>query len=97
MTLEPGNAAGAAPAVLESLFDLPMTVVVEIGRSRMTVQEILQLSPGSVVELDRMAGEPVDLYVSDRRIAQGEIVVVGEHFGVRIARVLQEESAEAGS
>jgi len=85
----------ASPAGLEPLFDVPMPVVIEIGRARLTVQEILQLQPGSIVELERMVGEPVDLYVSDRRIAQGEIVVVGEHFGVRITRVLRDESGEA--
>ena len=81
---------------LEALYDVPMPLVIEIGRARLTVQEILQLGPGSVVELDRLVGEPVDLYVSNRRIAQGEIVVVGEHFGVRITRMAQEE-AEASA
>jgi flagellar motor switch protein FliN/FliY len=54
----------------------------------MTVQEILQLGVGSVVQLDRIVGEPVDIYVSDRKFAQGEVVVMGEHFGVRITKVL---------
>ena len=84
----------APTAGLEPLFDIPMPVVIEIGRARLTVQEILQLQPGSIVELERMVGEPVDLFVSDRRIAQGEIVVIGEHFGVRITRVTRDDSTE---
>ncbi len=87
----------APSAGLEPLFDVPMAVVIEIGRARLTVQEILQLQPGSIIELERAVGEPVDLLVSDRRIAQGEIVVVGEHFGVRITRVLRDEPSEARS
>jgi flagellar motor switch protein FliN/FliY len=54
----------------------------------MTVQEVLALAPGSVVQLERMVGESVDIYVSDRRLAEGEVVVVGEHFGVRITRMV---------
>jgi flagellar motor switch protein FliN/FliY len=70
------------------LLDVSMPVAIEIGRANMTVQDILHLSIGSVIQLDRIVGEPVDIYVSDRRFAQGEVVVVGEHFGVRITRVL---------
>jgi len=81
---------GAAPAspAFDALLDVSMPVVIEIGRATMTVQEILDLGIGSVVQLDRIVGEPVDIYVSDRKFAQGEVVVVGEHFGVRITRVL---------
>lgn len=93
---EPDAAArpGAA-ASLDALLDVSMPVIIEIGRTTLTVQELLQLAPGSVIELDRAVGEPVDIYVSDRRLAQGEVVVVGEHFGVRITRVLVEPVAEA--
>lgn len=76
------------PTPLETLFDVSMPVSIEIGRARMTVEEILQLGTGSVIQLDRAVGEPVDIYVSDSKLAQGEVVVVGEHFGVRITRVL---------
>ena len=72
----------------DALLDVSLPVAIEIGRTHMTVQEVLQLGTGSVVQLDRIVGEPVDLYVSDRRFAQGEVVVVNEHFGVRITRVL---------
>ncbi len=89
--LQPDFAAPAAaspPKPLETLLDVSMPVAIEIGRARMTVEEILQLGTGSVIQLDRAVGEPVDIYVSDRKLAQGEVVVVGEHFGVRITRVL---------
>ena len=83
------NATEAQPVPgFDSLLDIAMPVAIEIGRATMTVQEILQLGIGSVIQLDRIVGEPVDIYVSDRRIAQGEVVVVGEHFGVRITKVL---------
>jgi flagellar motor switch protein FliN/FliY len=61
----------------------------------MTVQEILRLGRGSVVQLDRLAGEPIDIYVADRRFAEGEVVVMGEHFGVRITRIISSIVAPA--
>jgi len=88
-----GESAVAAP--LDTLLDVSMPVVIEIGRTHMTVQEVLQLGPGSVVALDRLVGEPVDVFVGDRRLALGEVVVVGDHFGVRIARVLPGARGEA--
>ncbi|MGH7741117.1 MAG: flagellar motor switch protein FliN [Candidatus Eiseniibacteriota bacterium] len=84
-------------ASLDALLDVTLPVVIEIGRASMTVQEVLQLAGGSVIQLNRLVGEPVDVYVSDRRLAQGEVVVVGEHFGVRITRVLASPGAEAGA
>jgi flagellar motor switch protein FliN/FliY len=89
--------SNGTPASLEALFDVTLPVVIEIGRASMTVQDVLQLATGSVIQLERMVGEPVDVYVSDRRLAQGEVVVVGEHFGVRITRVLSSPPAEAGA
>jgi flagellar motor switch protein FliN/FliY len=80
---------------LDALLDVNLPIVIEIGRSSLTVQEVLQLGVGSVVPLDRSVGEPVDIYVSDRRLAHGEIVVVGDRFAVRITRVLSGNSAEA--
>ena len=81
-------AASGAPASIDLLLDLPLPVAVEFGRTSMTVQEVLQLGRGSVIQLDRLAGEPIDILVSDRKLAEGEVVVIGEHFGVRITRVL---------
>jgi len=85
---ELGAEDSSGPQSFDALLDVSMPVAIEIGRASMTVAEILQLGVGSVVQLDRIVGEPVDVYVSDRRFAQGEVVVVGEHFGVRITRVL---------
>lgn len=84
-----------ACAGLDALLDVTLPVVIEIGRSQLTVQEVLQLTSGSVVTLDRSVGEPVDLYVSDRKFAQGEIVVVDDRFAVRITRLLASGQAEA--
>lgn len=81
----------------DALMDIAMPVAIEIGRATMTVQEILQLGIGSVIQLDRIVGEPVDIYVSDRKFAQGEVVVVGEHFGVRITRVLSGPNGEGNA
>jgi flagellar motor switch protein FliN/FliY len=78
----------AAGAPLEQLLDVTLPVAIEFGRTTMTVQEILDLGQGSVVQLDRMVGEPVDIFVGDRRLAEGEVVVVGEHFGVRITKIV---------
>jgi flagellar motor switch protein FliN len=88
MLHELASSETAAALSFDALLDVSMPVAIEIGRASMTVSEILQLNVGSVVQLDRIVGEPVDIYVSDRRFAQGEVVVVGEHFGVRITRVL---------
>ncbi len=88
------------PAALNMLYDLHMPVAIELGRTRMSVQEILTLGRGSVIQLDRLAGEPVDVFVGDRRFAEGEVVVVGEQFGVRITRILStsvENAAESAS
>jgi flagellar motor switch protein FliN/FliY len=81
-----GGYAGEMP--LATLYDLALPISIELGRTSMTVQEVLQLGRGSVIELNRLAGEPVDIFVGDRRFAEGEVVVLGENFGVRITRIL---------
>jgi len=73
---------------LEALLDVSLPVAIEFGRTHMTVQEVLELGNGSVIQLDRMVGEPIDIYISDRKLAEGEVVVIGEHFGVRITRIV---------
>ena len=73
---------------LSMLLDLTFPVSIELGRTTMTVQDILRLGRGSVIQLERLAGEPIDIYVGDRRFAEGEVVVLGEHSGVRVTRVL---------
>jgi len=80
--------AGTTEVPLAMLMDLTLPLSIELGRTRMTVQDILRLGRGSVVQLERLAGEPIDLYVADRRFAEGEVVVLGEHFGVRITRII---------
>lgn len=77
------------PASLSMLYELTMPVAIELGRTKMSVQEILGLGRGSVIQLERLAGEPIDVFVGDRRFAEGEVVVVGEQFGVRVTRILQ--------
>lgn len=84
-------APGARP--LAALYELMLPITIELGRTRMSVQEVLQLARGSVIELDRLAGEPVDIFVGDRRFAEGEVVVLGENFGVRITRVIPPSGA----
>ena len=85
------------PAVrdLRRLADVPMDVAVEIGRTRMTVGEMLELRHGSIVALNRMAGEPVDLLVNGTPIARGEVVVIDEQFGLRVTDVLGAEDSPA--
>jgi flagellar motor switch protein FliN/FliY len=84
---------GGAPASLDTLLDMSLPVSIEFGRTHMTVQEVLGLGPGSVIQLERMVGEPIDIFVSDRKLAEGEVVVIGEHFGVRITKILVEQDA----
>jgi flagellar motor switch protein FliN/FliY len=73
---------------LDLVLDISMPVTVELGRTSMTIRELLQMGPGSVVELDHSAGEPIDLYVRDVRFARGEVVVVQNNFGLRISEVI---------
>jgi flagellar motor switch protein FliN/FliY len=76
------------PANLAILMDVPVRVTVELGSCTMPMREVLQLNPGSVVQLDKVAESPVDLYVNQKRIAQGEVVVVEDRFGIKITQLL---------
>ena len=78
----------SAGADLGRVIDVPVELAVEIGRTTMTIGETLSLAPGSIVSLNRLAGEPVDLLVNGRPIARGEVVVVDEEFGLRITEVV---------
>jgi flagellar motor switch protein FliN/FliY len=82
------RSAGEPTADLRRLSAVPVDLSVEIGRARMSVGETLELREGSVVTLDRMAGEPVDLLVNGTPIARGEVVVIDEQFGLRLTQVL---------
>ncbi len=74
---------------LDIVLDVPLTVTVELGRTDKLVRDILELSPGSVVELDKLAGEPVDILVNQKYIAKGEVVVIDENFGIRITDIIK--------
>jgi flagellar motor switch protein FliN/FliY len=81
-------AAPDAASDLERLRDVPVELAVEIGRTRMTIGETLELGPGSIITLNRLAGEPVDLLVNGKPIARGEVVVIDEEFGLRVTEVV---------
>ncbi len=81
-------AGGSSPHNLDLLMDLELPVIIELGRTSMLIRDILQLGPGSIVELSKLSGEPVDLYVNDRKFARGEVVVIDENFGIRITELV---------
>jgi flagellar motor switch protein FliN/FliY len=86
-TIAAQPAVAPEQAELERLYDVPVELAVEIGRTRMTIRETLALGPGSIVSLDRLAGDPVDLLVNGKPIARGEVVVIDEEFGLRVTEV----------
>jgi flagellar motor switch protein FliN/FliY len=86
-TIAAQPAVAAEQAELERLYDVPVELAVEIGRTQMTIRETLALGPGSIVSLDRLAGDPVDLLVNGKPIARGEVVVIDEEFGLRVTEV----------
>lgn len=73
---------------LDLILDVPVTIAMEIGRTQISIRNLLKLSQGSVIELDRMAGEPMDVMVNGTLIAHGEVVVVNEKFGIRLTDVI---------
>jgi flagellar motor switch protein FliN/FliY len=73
---------------LNLILDVAVTLALEVGRARMSVRDLLQLAPGAIVELDRLAGEPLDVLVNGVRIARGEVVVVDDKFGIRLTDVV---------
>jgi flagellar motor switch protein FliN/FliY len=87
MTADPNHATGAAN--MEVLMHVPLHVTAELGACDMPVAEVLKLGTGSIVELDRLAGGPIDVLVNDKLIARGEIVAIDENFGVRITELIQ--------
>jgi flagellar motor switch protein FliN/FliY len=95
-----GVAAAASEAVgrtksenqtINFLLDVALQVTVEVGRTRMTIQDLLHLGQGSVVELDKLAGEPLDIYINGKAVARGEAVIVNEKFGVRLTDIISPE------
>jgi len=80
---------------VDLIMDVNVQVSVELGRSVMQVREVLSLGPGSVVELDKHAGEPVEVVVNNKTVARGEVVVIDENFGVRITEIVNTKGKEA--
>ncbi|WP_409420479.1 flagellar motor switch protein FliN [Pseudaeromonas sp. ZJS20] len=75
---------------LDTILDIPVTITMEVGRSQISIRNLLQLNQGSVVELDRIAGEPLDVLVNGTLIAHGEVVVVNDKFGIRLTDVISQ-------
>jgi flagellar motor switch protein FliN/FliY len=89
---------GARPGEgLDFVMDVPVEVSVEIGRRKMRIADILRIGAGSVLELDKTAGEHLDIYVNNRIVARGEAVVVGDHYGVRLTEILIAEDSRGRS
>ena len=90
------TAPAEMPRNLDFLLDVNLQVSVEVGRTRMTVQDLLQLGQGSVIELTKLAGEPLDIFINEKLVARGEAVIVNEKFGVRITDIIsQQERVES--
>ena len=85
------SAPGEARNKIDMILDISVPVTVQLGETRMLIEDVLALGPGSVVELAKLAGEPVDVLVHNKTVAQGEVVVVDENFGVRITDILDPE------
>ncbi|QER42133.1 flagellar motor switch protein FliN [Thermodesulfobacterium sp. TA1] len=85
--LSPVQRSGLHPD-LEFILDIPLEISVEIGRNKMLIRDLLKLNQGSIIELDKFAGEPVEVYVNGKLMAKGEVVVVNERFGVRITEII---------
>ena len=83
-----GTAAAGGDVSLDLILDVSVSVALEVGRAKITVRELLQLSQGSILELDRLAGEPLDVLVNGVRVARGEVVVVNDKFGIRLIEVV---------
>ena len=83
-----GNKPSGSSKDLDFILDIPLEVTVEMGRTRMLINDLLQLGQGSVIELNRLAGEPLDVLVNNKLVARGEVVVVSEKFGIRITDIV---------
>ena len=90
------TAAGETPRNFELLLDIPLEVTVEIGRTRLAIRELLELGPGSVIELQKLAGETLDVLINGKPIARGEAVMVNDKFGVRLTDVISPSERIAG-
>ena len=86
--LDSSKAEGSGDVKLDVILDIPVTIAMEIGRTKLSIRNLLQLNQGSVVELDRLAGEPMDVLVNGTLVAHGEVVVVNDKFGIRLTDVI---------
>jgi flagellar motor switch protein FliN/FliY len=89
MTAESKKHAGDAAGNLDLLMHVPLQITAELGKCKMAVADVLKLGTGAIVELDRLAGGPVDLLVNNKLVARGEVVAVDENFGVRVTELIQ--------
>ncbi|MEW8976788.1 MAG: flagellar motor switch protein FliN [Symbiobacterium sp.] len=92
--LNPGGEATGDPSPLGLLADVELELTAELGQTRRSLREILELGPGSVLELDKHAGEAVDILVNGQLVARGEVVVIGENYGVRITELVNPEGSQ---
>jgi flagellar motor switch protein FliN/FliY len=92
-----GGPAGSEPIRnnIDLLRDIKLTITVELGRTSLPLREVMKLVEGSVIEFDQLAGEPVHVYVAGKVVADGEVVVIGANFGIKITRIYQSELAGA--
>ncbi len=90
------NQSGGAIEKLEYLNDLQLNVYIELGRTQMQIKDILELERGYVIELDKLASEPVDIFVNNKKIAEGEVVVIDKHFGIRIVNLVDADKRAKG-
>lgn len=86
--VKPAATVGSPVQTLDFILDIPLKVTVELGRTKMMIRDILQLAQGSVVELSKFAGEPLEVLVNDKLVARGEVVVVNEKFGIRLTDII---------
>jgi flagellar motor switch protein FliN/FliY len=85
---KPGKPSVSGGQDLDFILDIPLELSVELGRSKMLVNDLLQLGQGSIVELNKLAGEPLEIYINRKLVARGEVVVVNEKFGVRLTDII---------
>lgn len=83
-----GSETGGSPKNIDFILDIPMNVAVYVGSTKMAIRDLLQLAQGSVIELDKLAGEPMEVMVNNKLVARGEVVVVNEKFGIRLTDVV---------
>ena len=84
------NLDGIAPENIDLIMDVPLEVTVELGRTSKSIKEILDFSPGTIIELDKLAGEPIDVLVNGKFVAKGEVVVIEESFGIRVTEIIKD-------